>query len=375
MSESYYFAPVGYCSSVMGVQLYPTWLHVQIAVRTLVTCNTVYFLWQVVLGGYTDMYALTFYLNYSLLLVNMYLIIRKRSQLEVLHNSILLFTSTLHKHQVRRFALKLMAWYVFACLISIGFSLYRFVTKPINVILSMSIPNFVDVYHNFESRWYHYCYAVLQESVYRSMIRNNWLTLSVILYSYFINALHIAEVSYLTTLKKIVNSKLHVQLIASRHHLTEMRSNVEKVLNHLPLVWFTLLFCSCSGYLKLAKDRILYEHVSKSRDASITGFTSKSWMYSELSVFAIHMVSVVYVLFLIQRLRSTIQIEQLAVARNVLQSTLDEATKAKLIDVILIKYDDQYTGSSLFELDKPFVLRFVGALVSFSIMLSEIDVK
>lgn len=145
-------------------------------------------------------------------------------------------------------------------------------------------------------------------------------------------------------------------------NILRYKHQFERVFNIFPFLWFGYLFLTTSGYFS----RIIY-HL-ESRDIQL-----------HLSKLIVHLLNLVFafgVIFFESHLKGRLSEDlnlvcDLLIRKQQSKNIYDVIQCEKLRDELLVPFN--YTGRDMFNLNKGFVMSFLGALITFTVMFLQLS--
>jgi len=315
-----------------------------------------------------DEWSVFIVINYSV--INGILLRAKLTRLLEIKNQLTLQCDSLSKSEFRCYGFKLASVYFAAILINLS----------INVLQLQDMDDLRDYYqvHFYvwqeaakNSQWYYDVYLYLRFLVFIPFHRSHWSSLSVIVYMYFINIINKIELKFLTsTLSKVEESVIAENTISCRHVLrmrckiADIRHQFEACVNVFPFLWFSALFISSSGHLQLIKnygDHGTHSHVTT------------NWLIMELLSYAINACFAFRLLIKIRAENNDINHQCVLLSQSIIRNVHNVEFKQSLLNDLEKGQSIEATGWSLFVLDKSLILSFVGSLITFSILFTQIS--
>ncbi|KAI1295864.1 hypothetical protein HDE_05268 [Halotydeus destructor] len=204
--------------------------------------------------------------------------------------------------------------------------------------------------------WYHNVFFVYLELVHRPLFEQLWIQVSVVLYSMYMLALYYAEMSLTVDVHKMADSGYLRALAGQKLDLVRLNARLNGHLSWMPLLWYAMIFLqSCGLILHLEKGVTDVNNVRR------------------LIQFACEIVFAFGGLALAIKVTSILRAHARANVAKVILAEADTCGQLcghmKLI--YILKQHGHFDGL-LFTLDRPLVLGFAGALVTFTIMFIQL---
>lgn len=183
-----------------------------------------------------------------------------------------------------------------------------------------------------------------------------YLTTSMALYSFVLCSLLLAEKQFfLNSNDLIAKDGPFRDILLNRRRMNSLKDRFEQTFNLIPFIWFVYFFNSLSGYLKLVMDMSNPNHVTN------------EFVVKEMITFVITFLYACAIIVFIQHYNN--QVSQLSskLIATILNSPRDEY-QTLLIDELEVNSSLKLTGWDMFDLNKAFILNFISALITFSVL-------
>lgn len=168
------------------------------------------------------------------------------------------------------------------------------------------------------------------------------------------------QIFYTTMIEKIDKHRTEpVDFFAAiryRLRLNNLKRNFEGTMNIFTFAWFVVLFMSCAGYLWLIEN-------------SSTLKLPKLNVSLELLLYVKTMSLLLILLLVCDKVIGKCSDDSLKLAELIFQLRSNDKYACQLVNVLICKSNRiQFTGWSMFKLNKSFLLSFVGGLLTFSVL-------
>lgn len=291
------------------------------------------------------------------------LIVRRTTAIRTLSEDMINTISFRNYKHLTRFVRKIFFLYILSTIHSLGVScVYFSKTSPkvthVSNLLMISEENVNEFLIMFTFI-----------AFYIPIICRAWLSPIMLIYSFFVYSIYLTEKSFLEDFNNelVSNSKslnLLSVALSRKLRLNELKSQAESVLNIFPFLWCAYLFKSTSAYI-----------MQQAQSVS----TSTADMILSLILFSDYIVPMCFLfgllLFIENRSDKIKDMSTSTLRRLVKTYHPDIESKTHLIQQFEHNAHLPLTGWSMFDLNKRFMLSFVSSVLSFSVLILQIDAK
>lgn len=294
--------------------------------------------------------AVMFTLHYVCLIITRIVLICKSEAICQLANSLFKNLNIEYQNSLLRFAKLLVCLTVYMLIFKIAINVVLFFSQDVRYILyRIFCIEFDDI------KFYHVMFGVLYLSF--NSIFDCWSFQGITLCLYFVMLFYNCEKSFIEEVSKlkVLTSDQITKIYKFRRQIATLKSQFNDYFNVLPLLWYTYVFFAMSSYTVYFKINV--------QNILVGIFTTMDIGQQTISTMIVPI--------LISHFNDQISEQLEHISHIVVNSKGDTVLKVRLINQ-LENCDLKLTGWGLFNVNKDFVLNFVSAVISFSVLILQI---
>lgn len=184
------------------------------------------------------------------------------------------------------------------------------------------------------------------------------------LYLYFIYGQHLVQKTFFGNIMgrkvNVFGEKQSLEILNNLRSIDNLKASIEEIFNLMPFLWFVYIFVSCSGYIKLLTG------------SHQTLYYTKEYTLTEVFYLAWFMMYQVIIIMCIQHSNDYSVSSLDTFITSLISSPLNQSNLF-LIKRLKANSGTQLTGWNMFELNKKFILDFLGALISFTVLFIQLS--
>lgn len=138
------------------------------------------------------------------------------------------------------------------------------------------------------------------------------------------------------------------------------RNSFEKALNVFPFIWFSVLFFACSGNIWLAR----HYHAMN---------LTMHYFIFDLTVYVVNVMLVMVVIFAVSQVKELSCEKMRKIGSRLVSLSVKDEQITLLVNELRHRCQMNFTGWSMFVLDKNLILSFLGGLLTFAVLFIQIS--
>lgn len=310
-------------------------------------------------SGFFTVFAWTSYYIYSI--VHCLVFYSKRYQIVVLIREIASHLKNSQLLRLRQVSIKLMICFIIVLLHYITSQVLEWFIGEGFAALSVKLLNVPQSspYYTYICVFVTFYYHVLTAPFY------HWYTQSFALFIWILVAVYYVEYNYFEFLVSSTtrDANFFKTQFLKRQAISKLKSNIDDTLNVFPLLWFAYLFFALVGWTLYARNLFIGIEIVKTVILMYTSF--------EMVIWTIMIFMVPLAISKLNRLVSSMA--DAAITNIVATDCGDNLQKALLINELKTNADIKRSAQTLFYINNEFLLGFIGAIVSFSVLFAQLS--